>query len=273
MKLSLLSTLLALFVGNALAADAADNLLPVEQAFKVQAKAVDRGAVQFDFKIADDYYLYRERVKVKSNDANVTLGALDMPAGEKKHDEFLGDVEVFHHGFSATQHFTAPADGSKISIELRYQGCHQVEPKICFPPQKINLSIDLPKAANAALGDVPTISLGGGSSSLLNNGPLPQEQGDNDVARPHGGEGVHGHAQHVRRPDLAIRHAGVAQHMQQELEPQGPQQQRGDPHRQHQAEVGRRRLDDAALEGGPVQPGQCPRRAEAENCKNDEPNG
>ena len=95
MKLSLLSTLLALFAGNALAADAADNLLPVEQAFKVEAKAVDRGAVQFDFKIADDYYLYRERVKVKSNDANVTLGALDMPAGEKKHDEFLGDVEVY----------------------------------------------------------------------------------------------------------------------------------------------------------------------------------
>jgi thiol:disulfide interchange protein DsbD len=177
MKLSLLSTLLALFVGNALAADAADNLLPVEQAFKVQAKAVDRGAVQFDFKIADDYYLYRERVKVKSNDANVTLGALDMPAGEKKHDEFLGDVEVFHHGFSATQHFTAAADAAKVSIELRYQGCHQVEPKICFPPQKVNLSIDLPNAANAASNGTPAISLGGGAStSLLNSGPLPQEQ-------------------------------------------------------------------------------------------------
>jgi thiol:disulfide interchange protein DsbD len=177
MKLNLFSTLLALFAGNAFAADAADNLLPVEQAFKVEAKAVDRGAVQFDFKIADDYYLYRERVKVKSNDANVSLGALDMPAGEKKHDEFLGDVEVYHHGFSATQHLTAPADASKVSVELRYQGCHQVEPKICFPPQKVNLSIDLPKAANAASGDAPPISLGGGASnSLLNNGPLPQEQ-------------------------------------------------------------------------------------------------
>jgi thioredoxin:protein disulfide reductase len=177
MKLSLFSTLLALFAGNAIAADAADNLLPVEQAFKVEAKAVDHAAVQFNFKIADDYYLYRERVKVKSNDAGVTLGGLDMPAGEKKHDEFLGDVEVYHHGFTATQHLTVPADASKVSLELRYQGCHQVEPKICFPPQKVNLSIDLPKAANAASGDAPTISLGGGSSNpLLNSGPLPQEQ-------------------------------------------------------------------------------------------------
>ncbi|HEX4480955.1 MAG TPA: protein-disulfide reductase DsbD [Rudaea sp.] len=176
MKLSLFSTLLALFAGNALAADA-DNLLPVEQAFKVETKAVDRGAVQFDFKIADDYYLYRERVKVKSNDAAVSLGALDMPPGEKKHDEFLGDVVVYHHGFTATQHLTAPADASKVSLELRYQGCHQVEPKICFPPQKVNLSIDLPKVANAASGDAPPISLGAGSpNSLLGSGPLPQEQ-------------------------------------------------------------------------------------------------
>ena len=30
------------------------------------------------------------------------LGTLDLPAGEKKHDEFLGDVEVYHHGFTAT---------------------------------------------------------------------------------------------------------------------------------------------------------------------------
>ncbi len=176
MKIILLSLLLGGFGGNAIAADA-DNLLPVEQAFKVEAKAADRSALQFDFKIADDYYLYRERVKVKSNDAGVTLGALDLPAGEKKHDEFLGDVEVYHHGFTATQHLTVPADAGKVSIELRYQGCHQVEPKICFPPQKVNLSIDLPKAANAASAGAPLIALSGGSGpSLLNSGPLPAEQ-------------------------------------------------------------------------------------------------
>ena len=88
-----------------------DNLLPVEEAFKVEAHAVDRGTIKLDFKIADDYYLYRERMKVKSVDANVTLGALDLPAGEKKHDEFLGDVEVYHHGLSAMQHHFTPYTG------------------------------------------------------------------------------------------------------------------------------------------------------------------
>src|SRR6185369_8227629 len=85
-----------------------DNLLPVEEAFKVEAHAIDRATIKLDFKIADDYYLYRERMKTKSVDASVALGALDLPAGEKKHDEFLGDVEVYHHGLSAMQHVTAP---------------------------------------------------------------------------------------------------------------------------------------------------------------------
>ena len=177
MKRLIYSLALALIAGSAFAADA-DNLLPVEQAFKVETKAIDRGSVQFNFKIADDYYLYRERVSVKTSATGVTLGALDMPAGEKKHDEFLGDVEVYHHGFTATQHLTAPTDADKVLLELRYQGCHQVDPKICFPPQKVNLSILLPKAANADAANSPANALSAPSSSNLlgGNSPLPAEQ-------------------------------------------------------------------------------------------------
>src|SRR5262249_58621027 len=104
------------------------------------------------FKIADDYYLYRERIKTKSTDPAIAFGALDMPDGEKKHDEFLGDVEVYHHGLTATQHLTAPAAATKAAFELRYQGCHQVDPTICFPPQKVQVSVDLPAASAAAAG-------------------------------------------------------------------------------------------------------------------------
>ena len=157
-----------------------DNLLPVEQAFKVEAKAPDRGTIQFDFKIADDYYLYRERIKTKSSDPDVTFDALDLPAGEKKHDEFLGDVEVYHHGFTAIQHLTAPAGLDKVALELRYQGCHQVDPKICFPPQKVTLSILLPKAAADAAATPASLSSAlstpAGGSLLGGNAPLPAER-------------------------------------------------------------------------------------------------
>ncbi|HZX89558.1 MAG TPA: protein-disulfide reductase DsbD [Rudaea sp.] len=174
-------SLLAFLAAGPLHAADEDNLLPVEEAFKVEAHAVDRGTIKLDFKIADDYYLYRERMKTKSVDASVTLGALELPAGEKKHDEFLGDVEVYHHGLSATQHVTAPASATKVALELRYQGCHQVDPKICFPPQKVVLNIDLPAAA-AGAGAAPT-SLSAaltapapGAGILGDNQPLPPEQ-------------------------------------------------------------------------------------------------
>jgi len=158
-----------------------DNLLPVEEAFKVEAHAVDRATIKLDFKIADDYYLYRERMKTKSVDASVTLGALDLPDGEKKHDEFLGDVEVYHHGLSATQHLTAPASATKVALELRYQGCHQVDPKICFPPQKVVLNIDLPAAAAGAAAAPTSLNAAlaapaPGGGILGNDQPLPPEQ-------------------------------------------------------------------------------------------------
>jgi thiol:disulfide interchange protein DsbD len=165
----LLFTLLA-FGGPALA-DAQDNLLPVDQAFQVKASAPDRVSVRFDFRIADDYYLYRGRISVKGADTATTLGVLDLPAGEKKHDEFLGDVEVYHHGFTAVQHLSVPADADHATLELHYQGCHQVDPKICYPPQKKILTVELPATAAATpLAPAMTGSLFGG------NQPLPAEQ-------------------------------------------------------------------------------------------------
>jgi thiol:disulfide interchange protein DsbD len=170
--------LLALVASPLRAADD-DNLLPVEQAFKYQAHALDRATVRIEFKIADDYYLYRGQIRTKALDAGTTLAALDLPPGEKKHDEFLGDVEVYHHGFVATQHLAAAAGATSARFELRYQGCHQVDPKICFPPQKVTLDVPLP--ADAAAATAPTnpiaAALGGKSGAMLGgNEPLPAEQ-------------------------------------------------------------------------------------------------
>lgn len=177
-----LCALLAVVAAGAVHAADEDNLLPVEQAFVPTVKALDRSTLQISFKIADDYYLYRERIKTKSTDPAIAFGALDMPDGEKKHDEFLGDVEVYHHGLTATQHLTAPAGATKAAFELRYQGCHQVDPKICFPPQKLQLSVDLPAAAAAAGADSGGANLlslnasNGNGNSLIGNEPLPVER-------------------------------------------------------------------------------------------------
>ena len=61
-------TLFALLLAPAATVHAEDvpNLLPVEQAFRVEATASDRQTVKFDFKIANDYYLYRKQIKTKA---------------------------------------------------------------------------------------------------------------------------------------------------------------------------------------------------------------
>jgi thiol:disulfide interchange protein DsbD len=181
-KFLLMFCTLLLTAATAFAEDV-PGLLPVEQAFIVEATAVDRATVKFDFKIAKDYYLYRKQIKTKALTPGLTLNALDLPAGEQKHDEFLGDVEVYHNGFSATQHLSATADLNQIGIELRYQGCHQVDPKICFPPQKVMQLISLPNAPASAAPSEPsapgalTSGLSAPAPSLLGGDqPLPAEQ-------------------------------------------------------------------------------------------------
>jgi thioredoxin:protein disulfide reductase len=152
-----------------------DNLLPVDQAFKLEAKAIDRDHVELNWKVADTYYLYRNRIKITSADDAVKLGTLDLPTGDKHHDEFFGDVEVYHHPFTATQPLTAPADRTQVTLTVKYQGCHQVDPKICFPPQTKKIDITLPAAA--ASND-SGIKLGATSNGLVlgNHLPLPAEQ-------------------------------------------------------------------------------------------------
>jgi len=153
---------LALLAGSAVAAPE-DGLLPVEQAFALSASAPTRDRVQLDWKIADNYYLYRARIKVKAG-PGVTLGVLDLPAGEKKNDETFGEVEVYHHAVQASQAFTLdnPAAGT-VELTVTVQGCHEVEPKICYPPHPTRLTLALPAASAAA----PAATAAGSAASPL----------------------------------------------------------------------------------------------------------
>ena len=58
---------LALAAGSALAFDESD-LLPVDEAFALDARAVDDSRARFSFTIADGYYLYRHRFSVQALD-------------------------------------------------------------------------------------------------------------------------------------------------------------------------------------------------------------
>ncbi|HET6555174.1 MAG TPA: protein-disulfide reductase DsbD [Dyella sp.] len=135
----------------ALAQDDLDGLLPVTEAYKLSADASTPGVVKLHWTIAPDYYLYRGRLKFKAGDG-VTLGAAQFPDGEKHHDEYLGDVEIYHHSIDATLPYTV-AGATRLKLSVQYQGCHEVDPKICYPPHTEQLDLPLPAGTAPAAAD------------------------------------------------------------------------------------------------------------------------
>jgi thiol:disulfide interchange protein DsbD len=121
------------------------ELLPVTQAFHLTTDASQAGTVRLHWRIAPDYYLYRGRIKIAAADpAAVKLGQPALPDGLKKHDEYLGDVEIYHGDIEATVPYTlADASTKTLALDVQYQGCHEVEPKICYPPNTEHLKLPI----------------------------------------------------------------------------------------------------------------------------------
>jgi len=123
------------------------DLLPVDEAFALSARALDNGHLQVDWKIAPGYYLYRHRTSVKA-DAAFKAGTLQMPAGEAHHDDFFGEVETYRQRLRATLPGSAEPGTRMLTLEVRYQGC--ADAGVCYPPQKRILQVALPGAASGA---------------------------------------------------------------------------------------------------------------------------
>jgi thiol:disulfide interchange protein len=160
------------------------DLLPVTEAYKLSSDASTPGVLKLHWTLAQDYYLYRGRMKFKAS-PGVTLGEPQFPDGEKHHDEYLGDVEIYHHSIDATVPYTLATGTTRLALSVQYQGCHEVDPKICYPPHTEQLDLPLPAGAgkstdsaatssNSSLGDA--LHALGGKSSAAGNGPLPPEQ-------------------------------------------------------------------------------------------------
>ncbi|MBO9718156.1 MAG: protein-disulfide reductase DsbD [Pseudoxanthomonas sp.] len=148
-----LATLLATL--PALAATESD-LLPVDQAFVLTARAPTRDRIELHWKIADGYYLYRHRTAVKAS-AGFTGGELQLPAGARHNDEFFGPVETYRGELSAT--FIGRASGpGPVQLEVKYQGCADLG--ICYPPQTRRLQVMLPADPGATTGLPPPAPAG-----------------------------------------------------------------------------------------------------------------
>lgn len=124
------------------------GLLQATQAFALSARIDTPGTLHLHWTIAPHYYLYRSRIHVQTQDANVHLGELSLPDGLKKHDPYLGDVEVYHDALDASVSYSG--GGNRLPVAVTFQGCHEIDPKICYPPVTQKLDLPLPTAPAAA---------------------------------------------------------------------------------------------------------------------------
>src|SRR6185437_14504710 len=124
------------------------------------------GTIALHFDIAPHYYLYRGRIHAKILTPGITAGALQTPAGIKEHDPYLGDIEIYHDAVGASLPYTtAGAMPATLKVEVSYQGCHEVEPKICYPPN--TETFNLPTSGGGPVG-----AAGGGNAI---NGSAPRD--------------------------------------------------------------------------------------------------
>ena len=122
------------------------DFLPVHEAFKLSLVSSDAQNITLRFVASDGYYLYRHRFQFRSEPADVALGTAQIPPGEAKHDEFFGDVEVYHGVLDIVVPRPA-ADNRGFTLLVGYQGC--ADKGLCYPPETARIAIDAAGAASS----------------------------------------------------------------------------------------------------------------------------
>ncbi|OGT55898.1 MAG: cytochrome C biogenesis protein [Gammaproteobacteria bacterium RIFCSPHIGHO2_12_FULL_63_22] len=174
--------------GSARAASEED-LLPVDQAYVLTAKAVSRERIEFSWTIAPGYYLYRHRFGVSAVDSSFKTNPLQIPDGKQHTDEFFGKVETYRNQVTLAQTGAAASGVGSVSFKVKYQGCADIG--VCYPPQTRTLTVALPAAGAAGATDAansagldgllgapsdPLAGLASGASALGVGDALPEEQ-------------------------------------------------------------------------------------------------
>ena len=133
------------------------DFLPVREAFKLNLIDSTPETITLRFVPTEGYYLYRHKFGFKTEPAGIALGTAQLPPGEAKHDEYFGDVEVYH-GILDVEVPRPANDSRAFTLLVTYQGC--ADKGLCYPPETERLSIDgttVSAPANESIG-VPATS-------------------------------------------------------------------------------------------------------------------
>ncbi len=145
-----------------------DDLLEPDKAFQFSARALDAGTLEVSYRIADGYYLYRERFRFAAEPAGVNLGAAQFPQGEIHNDPFFGRVETYRGNLR----FLVPIEGTggpdRFRLKVTSQGC--ADSGVCYVPHDQFAQIRL-ASAGLASGTLSGTFFGAPSSPSMTSAP------------------------------------------------------------------------------------------------------
>jgi len=137
---------------------AEEEFLPPEQAFVIQPSKVvtsEQGnQVVVSWKIADGYYIYRDKVSFTSKDDDLKLGDIELSPSETKNDPYFGEIQVYKKELTAKIPFTSNKNKAELLfMTAKSQGC--ASGGICYPPLKQTVSFTQPSKPVTIAAELP----------------------------------------------------------------------------------------------------------------------
>jgi len=158
-----LLVLCLLLSAPALRAYGADDLLEPDKAFRLSAHALDAGTLEVRYRIAEGYYLYRDKFRFAAEPATVRLGPAQFPPGEVHQDQFFGRVETYRKDLRIRIPIDDAGGVDRVRLKVTSQGC--ADAGVCYVPYDQSAEIKL-VAANASGS-----GMGGLSSPSMTSAP------------------------------------------------------------------------------------------------------
>lgn len=135
--------MLALTLLHAGAARAEDEFLDPEKAFVLSAAMASPTELNIHFKIAPEYYMYRERFEfaVTPDTTPGMLGEPIFPTGRITYDPtFEKDLEVYYDQVTIRLPLsTAGGAGGPVKLAVTSQGC--ADAGLCYPPMTTDITL------------------------------------------------------------------------------------------------------------------------------------
>ena len=117
------------------------GFLPMDEAFVFSATSSSPDRVTLRWDIADEYYLYRDKIKVVAPDGGATLGTPQFPDGKLHADEYFGEQVVYYGQAVVTVPVSAVPGTRELALDVTYMGC--ADAGLCYPPTTKRITVAL----------------------------------------------------------------------------------------------------------------------------------